>query len=98
MARVTSKLQVTVPKTIAQQFAIRPGDEIDWIPAGDSVRVVKRMPAKRKSGSTPAARLRQFDQATERQALRNRSAAQPLPAESDRGWTREDLYRRGRAD
>ena len=41
MARATSKLQVTVPKTIAEQFAIRPGDEIDWIPAGDGIRVVR---------------------------------------------------------
>lgn len=37
MSRVTSKLQVTVPKAIADRFAIHPGDEIDWLPAGEVV-------------------------------------------------------------
>ena len=37
MAKVTSKLQVTVPKAIAEQYSIRPGDEIDWAPAGDVI-------------------------------------------------------------
>jgi AbrB family looped-hinge helix DNA binding protein len=45
MARVTSKLQVTIPKVVAEQFGIRPGDEVDWVPAGEAVRVV---PAKNK--------------------------------------------------
>jgi AbrB family looped-hinge helix DNA binding protein len=98
MARVTSKLQVSVPKAIADQFAIRPGDEIDWIPAGDGIRVVKRMPAKRKAASdSVAARLRQFDQATRRQALRNKQTGGPSGGREQRGWTREDLYRRGRS-
>ena len=97
MARVTSKLQVTVPKAIAEQFAIRPGDEIDWIPAGDGIRVVKRKSPKRtQGGQSTATRLRHFDQATERQAQRNRRAPRPVGT-GDRGWTREDLYRRGRS-
>jgi AbrB family looped-hinge helix DNA binding protein len=29
MGKVTSKLQVTVPKAIAQRYGIRPGDEIE---------------------------------------------------------------------
>ena len=28
MAKVTSKLQLTVPKAIADQYGIRPGDEL----------------------------------------------------------------------
>jgi AbrB family looped-hinge helix DNA binding protein len=97
MARVTSKLQVTVPKKIAEQFAIRPGDEIDWIPAGDGIRVVKRAQLKRKASAASATtRLRHFDEATQRQSLRD---ARATPAESgaSRGWTREELYRRGGA-
>jgi AbrB family looped-hinge helix DNA binding protein len=43
MSRVTSKLQVTVPKAIAERYGIRPGDEIDWVPAGDAIRVVPRV-------------------------------------------------------
>lgn len=41
-------------------------------------------------------RLRLFDEALHRQ--REREKARPLAEEADRGWTREDLYRRGRAD
>ena len=39
MPKVTSKLQLTVPKKIADQYGIRPGDELEWIPAGESIRV-----------------------------------------------------------
>lgn len=95
---MTSKLQVTVPKAIAEQFSIRPGDEIDWIPAGDGVRVVKRAPARRAGrGALIATRLRQFDETTKR--LQSRVAGNrkdTVPAE--RGWTREELYRRGGSD
>jgi len=40
MAKVTSKLQLTVPKAIADRYGIKPGDELEWIPAGDVIRVV----------------------------------------------------------
>ena len=40
MAKVTSKLQVTVPKALANQYGIRPGVEIEWEPAGDTIRVM----------------------------------------------------------
>lgn len=92
MSKVTSKLQVTVPKAIAQQHGIRPGDEIDWIPAGDSIRVVKR--SRRRGTSDVRERLRLFDEATARQ--RRRQAGRPPEKEpKDRGWKREDLYDRG---
>jgi bifunctional DNA-binding transcriptional regulator/antitoxin component of YhaV-PrlF toxin-antitoxin module len=59
MAKVTSKLQVTVPKVLAERYAIRPGDEIEWVPARDSIRVV---PAGRgRVVESPAERLRRFD-------------------------------------
>jgi AbrB family looped-hinge helix DNA binding protein len=93
MAKVTSKLQVTVPKAIADKYRIRPGDEIEWVAAGDVIRVVP--------GGQPAApdnrdmRLRLFDQATERRDRSKAGPAAPRPPK-DRGWTREDLYKRGR--
>lgn len=91
MARVTSKLQVTIPKGVAEQFGIRPGDEVDWVPAGEAVRVV---PAKNKrSGMQTHERLKRFDQATARQ--HDREAAHPLEAADERGWTRQELYERG---
>jgi hypothetical protein len=43
-----------------------------------------------------AARLKLFDQATERQRLRQ-ARRRGRRAAKDRGWTREELYERGRA-
>jgi AbrB family looped-hinge helix DNA binding protein len=91
MGKVTSKLQVTVPKAIADQFHIRPGDDLEWIPTADAIRVV---PARSTSPADVTARLKLFDQATERQQARQRGR-RTSPAKS-RGWTREDLYSRGR--
>jgi AbrB family looped-hinge helix DNA binding protein len=93
MAKVTSKLQVTVPKAIADEFAIRPGDEIEWIPSGDGIRVIKRAASEQDREATVAVRLRAFDEATKRQAARG-GTRRPPPG-SGRGWTRDELYRRG---
>ena len=90
---MTSKLLVTVPKAIAEQFNIRPGDELDWIPAADAIRVVPA--AARQPALDVPARLRLFDRATERQRQRQSSVRPATP--KDRGWRREDLYTRGRA-
>ena len=40
MAKVTSKLQVTMPKALAARYGIAPGDDIAWEAAGDVIRVV----------------------------------------------------------
>jgi bifunctional DNA-binding transcriptional regulator/antitoxin component of YhaV-PrlF toxin-antitoxin module len=92
MAKVTSKYQVTVPRTIAIKYNIHPGDEIDWVAAGEVIRVIP--PAKQPEPEDRASRLRLFDQATER--LRQRSPAPKGKPPRDRGWKREDLYTRGR--
>jgi AbrB family looped-hinge helix DNA binding protein len=96
VAKVTSKLQVTVPKAIAERYRIRPGDEVEWTPAGDAIRVV---PASRKrgraDGDAVGARLKLFDQATIRQQQRQQAAATPHGRTLGRGWTRADLYNRG---
>lgn len=106
MAKVTSKLQLTVPKAIADQYGIRPGDELDWMPAGDAIRVVPRRSRRRTSHTRSATeRLRLFHQALERQRQREAhpkkvsdAAKRPWkPHEIERGWRREDLYDRGRA-
>jgi len=91
MAKVTSKLQVTVPKALADRFGIAPGDEIDWEPAGDAIRVV---PARKQDRRDRPSRARLFDQATKRQ--QERQKARPAAAASERGWTREELYDGGR--
>jgi AbrB family looped-hinge helix DNA binding protein len=100
MAKVTSKYQVTVPRAIADQYGIRPGDEIDWTPAGDVIRVVPS--GKRPEPEDRAFRLRLFDQATARHQRRRSAKAKPPGAPKakppgGRGWRREDLYARGRS-
>jgi bifunctional DNA-binding transcriptional regulator/antitoxin component of YhaV-PrlF toxin-antitoxin module len=92
MSKVTSKLQVTLPKVLAAQFGIEPGDEIHWEAASDVIRVV---PAGRRASPDVKARVHVFDKATARQRKRQRTRGRRLPA--DRGWTREELYERGRA-
>lgn len=93
MAKVTSKYQVTVPRKIAQEYHIHPGDDIDWTPAGDVIRVIP--PGKPAVPRDRESRLRLFDQATERH--RKRPSAPTLERPRDRGWRREDLYKRGRS-
>jgi len=97
MAKVTSKYQVTVPKKIADRYTIRPGDEIEWVAAGEVIRVIP--PASQVAPPEDReSQLRLFDQATERHRKRPlpRPAAQPKARPRGRGWRREDLYQRGR--
>jgi AbrB family looped-hinge helix DNA binding protein len=92
MSKVTSKLQLTIPKALAKRLRIRPGDEVNWSAVGDSLRVEPRA-----STVTPIdipKRLRLFDEATRRQA--GRQAQRRGHEEStDRGWNRDELYDRG---
>jgi AbrB family looped-hinge helix DNA binding protein len=95
MAKITSKLQVTVPKAIADRFGIRPGDEIEFLPGDDSLRILlspDKVPHRAED------RLRLFDQATRRQREREGRRGQVETSATGRGWTREDLYDRGRTD
>src|SRR3989442_9644048 len=87
MAKVTSKYQVTVPKKIAERYSIRPGDDIDWVAAGEVIRVIP--PAKQVIAENRDSQLRLFDQATERQ--RKRPSARRATRPRERGWRREDL-------
>lgn len=93
MGKVTSKLQVTVPKALAKRYGIRPGDEIEWQEAGDAIRVVAA--ARPRGDNGRAERLRSFDQATLRQRRRQQGTRRRSTPKT-RGWKREDLYERGR--
>jgi AbrB family looped-hinge helix DNA binding protein len=94
MAKVTSKLQVTVPKVIADQYGIHPGDEIEWVAAGETIRIIP--PGRRAPLADLALRLKLFDAATARQRKRQSGRVVRVPVRRGRGWTREDLYRRAR--
>jgi AbrB family looped-hinge helix DNA binding protein len=93
MAKITSKYQVTVPKAIADRYGMRPGDDIDWVEAGDVIRVIPA--GNRVAPHDRESQLRLFDQATERH--RRRTSGHVTKQARNRGWTREDLYGRGRS-
>lgn len=91
---MTSKRQVTLPKALADEYGIRPGDEIDWEPAGDAIRVLVR--GRTRPLLSVEERLDLFDEATRR---RDELLCALGPVEQrpeGRGWTREELYDRGR--
>ena len=97
MPKVTSKLQLTVPKAIADQYGIKPGDELAWIPAGESIRVeLVRRKAKAGHELTTEERLALFDAGMKRvdelQAKELKQHQGKRPTREERGWTREDLY------
>ena len=94
MSKVTSKLQVTVPKAIAERYGIRPGQDIRFEEAGEVIRVVPASTVKPTTALNTEARLRLFDAASARQRVRE--AGRTLPVARSRGWTREELYVRGR--
>ncbi len=96
MSKVTSKLQVTVPKALAERYGIQPGDDIRFEGAGEIIRVVPAKVTPETSALDIDARLRLFDAATARQ--RAREAGQQARRVGSRGWTREELYERGRQD
>ena len=99
MAKVTSKLQLTVPKAIADEYGIRPGDELEWIPAGESIRIeLVRRRARSGHELTTQEKLALFDSNMARaDKLQARQLAEAKAKGSqitreNRGWTREELY------
>jgi bifunctional DNA-binding transcriptional regulator/antitoxin component of YhaV-PrlF toxin-antitoxin module len=108
MAKVTSKLQITLPKALATQYGIEPGNEIRFEGVSGAIRLI---PAK---SSLPRLsreeRLRLFTESSQRlerrqQWLRQYIAAPPHDQHGTdrqdtskdphgRGWTRESLYDR----
>ncbi len=96
MSKVTSKLQVTIPKAIAEQYGIKPGDEIEFRPAGQSIRIIT--PRGRTAGRLSLEeRLRLFDASIERQREREKHMKLPSEPRTERDWKREDLYTRGKS-
>lgn len=96
---MTSKLQLTVPKKIADRYGIRPGDELEWIPAGDGIRVeLVRQKARSGHELTTEERLALFDANMKRvdhiqaDMLKDAKANPVQTTRENRGWTREDLY------
>lgn len=96
MPKVTSKLQLTLPKRIAEQFGIKPGDEVEFVPAGDVIHLVP--PGRRLAPQLSLEeRLRLFDASTKRQQEYEKQLPLPAAPGKERDWTREDLYTRGKS-
>ena len=93
MTRMTEKFQITLPMHLVEAFGIRVGDEVELVAAGTAIRIV---PANAvRSVRSLEERLRLFDGATQR-AQQRAKEKKLLPA-TDGGWSRDDLYGRGRA-
>jgi AbrB family looped-hinge helix DNA binding protein len=103
VSKVTSKLQVTIPKTVARQYGIEPGSDVVFEPAGEVIRLRPPGPTEGPESLDLDTRLRLFDEASARQKRRDDAWADSRPATglgasasfaADRGWTREELYDR----
>lgn len=104
-SKVTSKLQVTLPKALADAYGIRPGDEIAWVPSGSTVTVVPPN-ATPRHGLSREQREERFlaQQARIRHAADDAAFAErwrralgdersePGEGAAARGWSRDDLY------
>jgi bifunctional DNA-binding transcriptional regulator/antitoxin component of YhaV-PrlF toxin-antitoxin module len=91
MAKVTSKLQITVPKAVADAHALRTGSEVQFESAVDCIRLVVGKP---RSGLSKDEKLRLLRESGERQKARN-ARWNGLETPHSRGWKREDVYERG---
>ena len=96
MGKITSKYQLTLPRSVAAQLGVRPGDHIDWLPLAEGARLLPRRSAAAHAAPLER-RVELFDEATSRQRARDRArAAPPLESGADpaaaRGWTRDELY------
>lgn len=92
MAKVTGKFQITLPKALVERCGIQIGDELEMRSLGRSIQIDRRtIPDASQLGRD---RLAHFDRATMRQ--RGRERTRSLMKTRSRGWTREELYVRGR--
>jgi AbrB family looped-hinge helix DNA binding protein len=95
MSKVTAKLQITLPKALADRFSIHPGDEIEWRATRDAIHILP--PTSQARQLDVEERLELFDQATRRQRAREAKRVVAGRRAADRGWSRDELYDRPRA-
>lgn len=86
-SKVTSKLQVTLPKAVAEDAGIRPGDTLLWENHGPFL-TAQFASRRRLSPEEIAASFA----ASEERTRRRWEGVDVGPPTADRGWTRDDLY------
>lgn len=93
MAKVTSKLQLTLPRKLAEQYGIRPGDEVQFRSGGNIIHLI---PAGRvvHDELSPQERLRIFEDTNRRVKEAQKHLKLPPQPPKNRGWTREELHDR----
>ena len=96
MAKVTSKLQITLPKRLADEHGIVPGDELRFESIAGVIRMVPAGGSLRELSVDE--RLRLFDEASRRIGLHQQAQTGSSSETEGRGWVREDLYVRGATD
>lgn len=94
MPKVTSKLQITLPKRIAEQYGIKPGDVIEFVPRAGGIQIVPAG-AGSEPKLSPEERVRLFRESMKRADRRaDALGVEPKNNESERDFTREALYTR----
>ena len=92
MTGVTGKFQITLPKRLVDTYGIRVGDEVELVAAGDSIVIVPARSCRQELSTEEQLRL--FDATS--QWLESREWPVTYASDEPRGWTREELYERGR--
>ncbi len=95
MNEVTSKLRLILPKTLAVKCGFRPEADVRVEDPGEATSMVPEAAGRAPSGLDAEARLRPFDEAAARQEARQ--ARRRTRGQSSPGWTRDELYERGRS-
>lgn len=94
MSKVSSKYQITLPRQLARAHQIIPGEEVVFEEAGPALYLRRSREPEGSGEGLDRERIDYFDQASERQEVRNRAYSGPVNSSADRGWTRDELYDR----
>jgi bifunctional DNA-binding transcriptional regulator/antitoxin component of YhaV-PrlF toxin-antitoxin module len=93
MSKVSSKYQITLPRSLARAHQIVPGEEVVFEEAGSALYLRRGQKDTQAIKNESIDKLKRFDLASARQKSRDRTWSS-MPTASDRGWTREELYQR----
>jgi len=94
MSKVSSKYQITLPRDLARAHRILPGEDVVFEEAGSALYLRRGAQNDRAANASVLERIDSFDQASQRQDVRNRSYPGVSKATTSRGWTRDELYQR----